>query len=78
MAAISGHDVWALVNGTDPIGLSCATSLAGADVNGVASAIGRHDVRESCAIPFRVQLNPIADGSAVLHRVDQNAGHRAR
>src|SRR5580700_11009727 len=69
--------VW-LVNGADPVGLSCATSLSGADVNGVASAVGGHNVWESCAIALRVQLDPISDGSAELYGVNQDAGHRTR
>src|SRR5262249_42205460 len=73
---LTSHDE--LLNGTNSVRLSATTGLSGANVDGVASAVGRHDIGERIAVPLWIELHAIADGGAVLGGVDEDSGNGAR
>src|SRR5690242_15409053 len=56
----SGHLV-ELLNGTNPVRLPGAACLTRADVNRVASTVGRHDIGERGTVPLRIELHAVSN-----------------
>src|SRR5258708_4861254 len=63
-----------LLHRADSARLAAATFLTRTDVVAVASAVGRHDIRECRAETFNIGVDAIANRRAKLHGIRQNSG----
>src|SRR5215475_3224249 len=68
----------ALLNWANPVGLTRTTFLSGTNVMAVAPTVRGKDIRKGRGISFRIQLDTIADGRAVLGPIDENTGYCSR
>src|SRR6185503_5113911 len=67
-----------LLNWTSTVRLTRTTFLPGTDMMAVSSAIRGKHIGKSVTVPFCVQLDSIADGRGVLHRIEKNSRDRTR
>jgi len=67
-----------LLNRTSSVGLTGTPFLPGTNMMAVSPAICGKHIGESVTVPFGVQLDSIADGRAVLHRIEKDSGDRTR
>ena len=76
MAAALAAATILLLNRTSSVGLTRTTFLPGTNMMAVSAAICGKHIGESVTVPFGVQLDSIADGRAVLHRIEKDSGDR--
>src|SRR3989475_12645452 len=65
-----------LLHRADSAWLAAATFLTRADVVAVASAVGRHDIRECRAETFNISVDAVANWRAELYGILQNSRDR--